>query len=170
MPAYTIAYLADHPAHTGTLAAWHHRQWHYLDVDVSVEQRAAFLGTHGRGEIPTTVLALRGKEVLGSASLIAHDMDTRPHLSPWLASVYVDPPHRRSGIGSALVTRITELARALGHPALYLFTPDKEQFYRRLGWRVLERTTYRGYAEVVMEIDLTAPVPQRAQPDHAQKE
>ena len=157
MPAYEIAFLADHPIHVATLAAWHHRQWHYLDLDVSVERRAAFLGTHGRGAIPTTVVALRGDQILGSASLIAHDMDTRPELSPWLASVYVDPVHRGQGIGSALVTKVTGLARALGHPALYLFTPDKEHFYRRLGWRVIERTLYRGYAEVVMQIDLAAP-------------
>ncbi len=156
MPDHSIAYLADHLAHVETLAAWHHRQWSYLDVGVSVERRAAFLRTHGRGEVPTTVLALQGEDLLGSASLIAQDMDTRPHDSPWLASVYVDPPHRRCGIGSALVTRIIHLAHQLGHSTLYLFTADKERFYARLGWHVLERTPYRGYAQVVMAIDLLA--------------
>ncbi|MBN1642167.1 MAG: GNAT family N-acetyltransferase [Anaerolineae bacterium] len=156
MPDYTIAYLADHPTHIETLAQWHHRQFSYLDADLSVAQRASRLRTHGRGEAPTTVIALFGENVLGSASLTATDMDTRPHLSPWLASVYVDPAYRRRGIGSALVGRIVMLARALGHPALYLFTPDMERFYARLGWRVLEHTCYRGYAQVVMSIDLTA--------------
>jgi predicted N-acetyltransferase YhbS len=154
-PAYTIGYLADHPAHVDTLARWHHKQWHYLDRDRTVEQRAAFLRSHGRGSVPSTVVAVRGDRVLGSASLTAHDMDTHPELSPWLASVYVDPTQRERGIGSALVVRIVDLARDLGQPALYLFTPDKERFYSRLGWRVLERTRYRGYAEIVMTIDLT---------------
>lgn len=154
---FHIAYLVDHPAHIPTLARWHHDQWSYLDVGVSVERRAAALARHGKGEIPTTVIALSaaqdetpGEILLGSASLIAHDMDTRPDLSPWLASVYVAPAQRGQGIGSALVRRIVEEARRLDCPMIYLFTPDKEAFYTRLGWRVIDRTVYRGYPEVVM--------------------
>ena len=71
--------------------------------------------------------------MVGSASLIAQDMDTRPELSPWLASVYVAAEHRRQGIGSALVRRVAQEAAALGVETLYLFTPDQEHFYARLG-------------------------------------
>ena len=84
-------------------------------------------------------------------------MDTRPELSPWLASVYVAADHRRQGIGSALVRRVAEEAASLGVEALYLFTPDQERFYARLGWTVLERCTYRGYPQVVMTLSLAAP-------------
>jgi hypothetical protein len=37
---------------------------------------------------------------------------------------------------------------------LYLYTPDKEGFYSRLGWQVVERTSYRGYQQVVMSLPL----------------
>jgi predicted N-acetyltransferase YhbS len=153
-PTFLIEYLADHRSFIPTLARWHHAQWHYLDVGKSAQQRADALQKHGRGQVPTTVVALSGGRPLGSASLIAHDMDTRMELSPWLASVYVAPEHRGRGIGSALVQRIVAQARALGFEHLYLFTPDKERFYARLGWSVLERTTYRGYAQVVMVLHL----------------
>jgi len=148
--SYAIEYLVDHPSCIPTLAVWHNAQWSYLDTGVSVKQREANLLKHGTRQVPTTVVALSGSTLLGSASLITHDMDTRPDLSPWLASVYVAPPNRRQGIGSALVRRIVQETAALGFERMYLFTPDKEQLYTRLGWTVIDRTTYRGYAQVVM--------------------
>ena len=78
----------------------------------------------------------------------------RKRLSPWLASVYVAPPHRRQGIGSALIQRIAQEAAALRFERMYLFTPDQERLYTRLGWTVIDRTTYRGYVQVVMAIHL----------------
>ena len=153
-PGFRIEYLADHPSFLPSLAQWHHAQWSYLDVGVSTEQRMATLQKHGKAQVPTTVVALSGGRLLGSASLIAHDMDTRIELSPWLASVYVDPPYRTRGIGSTLVRRITKEAHALGFKRLYLFTPDKAEFYARLGWSVLERMNYRGYPQIVMVLHI----------------
>ena len=48
--------------------------------------------------------------------------------------------------------RVVQEARALGFDTLHLFTPDKEAFYARLGWSVLERTCYRGHQVVVMAL------------------
>jgi GNAT superfamily N-acetyltransferase len=145
----------DHPELIPTLARWHHAQWSYLDVGLTAEQRASRLGAHlGRTQIPTTFVALSGKTLIGSASLIAQDMDTRMDLSPWLASVYVAPEHRRQGVGTALVQRVAQEAASLQVVEIYLFTPDKEQFYARRGWSVVERTLYRGYRVVVMSLRL----------------
>jgi len=151
---FCIEYLVDHPPFVPTLAQWHHAQWSYLAVGVTLEQWAAALREHGKHQVPTTVIAVANQALLGSASLIAHDMDTRMDLLPWMASVYVAPAYRRRGIGSALVKRIVEEARDLGYERLYLYTPDKEHFYARLGWVALERTMYRGYPQVVMALDL----------------
>ncbi len=147
---YTIDYLAHHPNAVDTLAEWHHAQWSYLDRDVTLEQRASALRRRKSSGIPLTVVALAGETVLGSASLIQHDMDTRMDLSPWLASVYVAPDYRRQRIGSALVRRIEHEARTLGYKTLHLFTPDMQSFYETLGWTTLESTMYRGYAQVIM--------------------
>jgi predicted N-acetyltransferase YhbS len=122
---------------------------------------AHFQSHLGKGQIPTTFVAVvplqeqdtKAKEqtVVGSASLIARDMDTRPHLSPWLASLLVAPEHRGQGVGTALVHRVVQEAEALGTARLYLFAaPDKEGFYSRLGWKPLERVRYRGYQQIVM--------------------
>lgn len=171
-----IDYLADHPGFIPTLAHWHHEQWKHLNPGGSVEERIAQLQAHlgtprmswGQGQIPTTFVAVSlpdgpgsemdRVEVLGSASLIAHDMDTHPELSPWLASVFVAPEHRGQGLGTALVRRVIQEAETVGVAQLYLFTtPDKHGFYARLGWSLIERTRYRGYQQIVMALQIDHP-------------
>ena len=155
MLAFRTEYLADHTDLIPTLAKWHHEQFSYLSPGSSIERCASrLLAQRGHQNVPTTVVALAGEQLLGSASLVAQDMDTRPHLSSWLASVYVAPKHRRQGVGSALVRRIADEARALGIGRLHLYTPDKQRFYTNLGWRTLEHTRYRDHLVTVMALDL----------------
>jgi GNAT superfamily N-acetyltransferase len=150
-----IGYLANHQQFISTLARWYHQEWAYLRPGDSVKARIARLrGACGYKEIPTVVIAFTDFTLLGSAMLVAHDMDTRMDLSPWLAGVFVSPEHRQHGIGAALVQRVVDDARALGAYRLYLYTPSKEQFYLRLGWSVVERTGYRGVDVIVMSYDL----------------
>jgi N-acetylglutamate synthase-like GNAT family acetyltransferase len=85
--------------------------------------------------------------------LVAHDMDTRMELSPWLAGVFVTPEHRGRGVGAAMVRRVIDDATALGVRRLYLYTPSTEHFYSRLGWSLIEHTTYRGANVSVMSYE-----------------
>lgn len=150
-----IAYLADHPALIPVLARWQHDEWSHLNPDRTLADRIAELALHGRGGVPTTLVELSHDGLpLGSASLIEQDMHTHTELRPWLASVYVAPPHRGRGIASALVEGIHAEARAAGIERLYLFTPDQERLYARLGWCVRSRERFAGEDVVVMEIDL----------------
>jgi len=149
-----IGYLADHQDFIPTLALWHHQEWAYLRPGDSVEARITRLrGYCDRREMPIVVIAFAEDQLLGSAMLVAHDMDTRMDLSPWLAGVFVSPDHRQQGIGTTLVQRIIDDARALGVKRLHLYTPDKEQFYARRGWALVERTNYREIGVVVMFYD-----------------
>lgn len=145
-----IDYLVDHPEFIPALARWHHAQWSDLSPEGTIEHRMEELRAHVRGGVPTTVVAHEDGVLLGSASLVESDMDTRPDLAPWLASVFVAPEHRRRGIGSVLVERVVDEARALGVDTLHLFTMDQEPLYARLGWSVLERGRYRDHDVVVM--------------------
>ena len=150
-----IDYLADHPGFIPTLARWHHEEWAYLRPGDTVEARQGRLrDVCGRGEIPTVFVAFAKGTLFGSAMLIAHDMDIRMDLTPWLAGVFVAPDYRRRGIGSTLVRRVVESAAQLGEKRLYLYTPSAEQMYLRLGWSAIERTEYRGKEVVVMSYDV----------------
>lgn len=51
-----------------------------------------------------------------------------------LRSAAVDPAHHRGGLGSALVERLVEEAKARKVAALYLFTPSAAPFFERHGF------------------------------------
>lgn len=150
-----LGYLADHLHFLPQLAEWHHAEWSWLRPGDTVEARIQRTRKGcGHQEIPTTVIAYEGDTLLGSASLVTHDMDTRCDLSPWLAGVYVSAAHRQRGIGAVLVERIVAEARALGLPRLYLYTPGAEAFYAKRGWTPLEHTPYHGATVTIMVHEL----------------
>ena len=152
-----IVKLNEHPEFIPTLAEWHYSEWSYLHAVDSVERRISELEEEAQADgIPQTFVALSGDTLLGSASLISHDMNTRMDLSPWLASVYVPVEQRNRGIGSALVRHVVKHADMLGYRTIYLFTPDREAFYARLGWSLMERTEYHGHRVPIMTIDTAA--------------
>lgn len=149
-----LAYLADHPAHLPTLATWLHGQWGHLYPDGSLATRTTRLrGQLERDRVPMTFVALNGRtspEPVGTASLVVCDMETHAHLTPWLASVFVPPERRRQGVASALVRHAMAQARLLRVGELYLYTPDMERLYARLGWETIERLTYKGMRVALM--------------------
>jgi predicted N-acetyltransferase YhbS len=79
-------------------------------------------------------------QLLGSANLVACDLPPRPELTPWLAQLFVEPNRRRHGVGAALVRAALERARQCGYRRFYLYTSGTlPQYYRRRGWREVER-------------------------------
>jgi len=146
-----IELLADRPEFVPTLAEWHFREWAYLRPGDSVANRIHLLHERsGRRELPITFVASSGTELLGSAMLLHHEMDTRPQYSPWLAGVFVAPAQRQRGIGRALTQHVISEAAARGFPTLYLFTPSAEAFFSHLGWSIVERTRYRDADVTIM--------------------
>jgi GNAT superfamily N-acetyltransferase len=148
-----IQNLIQQPDCLEKICRWHHEEWGYLNPGRSLEARMAEMREHLAGNlIPATYIALTDR-VVGSASILACDMPERPELTPWLASVFVDPDERKKGIGRAVVQRVMQHAQAAGVKTLYLYTPDREHFYRYLGWQTIEKMTYHGAAVTLMKID-----------------
>ncbi len=149
-----IVDLKDAPRYLPTLAAWHHSEWAELNPGFSLEQRLdmmqAYLSDY---PVPSTYVAV-DTEPMGSAAIIANDMDSHLEWTPWLASVFVAPAYRNRGIGRRLVSYAMDQAKQSGITELYLFTPDRQDFYRRLGWEVLATEHYRGHRVTVMHADL----------------
>ena len=148
---FSVTYLADHPSFAPILATWTHQQWGRLSPHVTYEMRLAeFEKMAVRQTIPLTFVAIGDDSPVGMASIVKHDMRTQMELTPWLAAVYVAPAYRNRGIGSLVVRRAMQEAAALGFGRLYLFTPDRAHFYRRLGWREVERVSYREEQVTIM--------------------
>jgi predicted N-acetyltransferase YhbS len=150
-----IVYLADHKEVIPMLAQWFYKEWAYLHPDRTLADVERFIGERANTDkIPVTLVAFEGQELLGTVCLKAHDMDTRLDLTPWLAGLYVSAPRRRQGTGARLVSAIEEKAYELGVKRLYLYTPESETFYSRLGWQLRERTKYHGYPVTLMQKEI----------------
>jgi N-acetylglutamate synthase-like GNAT family acetyltransferase len=151
-----ILNLKEIPDTIPTLAKWHHEEWAYLNPQKSLEKRIESYREYlGEALVPSTYVALEKSTVLGSASIIKHDMDTRVEYSPWLASVFVHPDHRERGVGSKLVSHVMSTAKKSGFESLYLFTPDRESFYKRLGWTTIHREPYNATQVTIMILNFT---------------
>ena len=85
--------------------------------------------------MPRTFVLLVDGEPAGTASLVAHDLDERPDLSPWLAGVVVPAPLRGRGYAGRLVRAVEDSARASGFDAMWLYTRTAEHVYARAGWK-----------------------------------
>lgn len=163
-----IVDLADEPWHIARLSRWHHREWTHLYPEEDLADFARELGAClGDQLVPSTFIALDGA-LLGSASLLAADMLSHPELTPWVASVYVRRAARGRGVGSALIRHIMQLARREGLGTLYLFTPDRVEFYRRLDWLELSHELYQGIPVTLMQADLGRPLPPQGQAQRRQ--
>lgn len=147
--------LIDEPQHIIQLAKWHYKEWAILNPGQSLEDRINNMQTYLKKDfIPSMYIAKYNNHLAGSVAIVEHDMVTRKELSPWLASVYVTVELRNKGIGSQLVQHTVRKAKESGIDKLYLFTPDKVDFYKRLGWSVLEETAYHCEPVTIMQICL----------------
>lgn len=148
--AIHLDYLCDHTALIAELAELNFNEWgHYKPGNTLEAQTERMRASCGRGSVPTVVVAIENSRLLGGALLLAHDLDSRPQLSPWLAGVYVKTEHRGRGIASQLVTRIVEEAAQVGVPELYLCTPNAQALYAKLGWEEVEEVDDNGRVTVM---------------------
>ena len=155
MERTVIVDLQDTPEFIPTIAAWHHAEWATLNPGQTLEQRIARMRHYLSDDVmPRMFVWVEDNQVLGTAAFVQSDMDTRPELSPWLASVYVKAECRGKGVGAALVRKVVSHAAAAGFPELFLFTPSKEHYYAKLGWQTLFHEEYHGQRETVMKIGL----------------
>ncbi len=126
-----------------TVAGWIYNEWWTEVEGASVGTLTDLLRAHlTADQIPMTLVASLEGCPAGTATLLAHDVETEewPDLSPWLAALYVMPEYRRRGVGAALIKAIVEKAGLLGVAMLYLSTVGREEFYADLGWQVIHRS------------------------------
>tara|TARA_R110000796_G_scaffold66780_2_gene153495 strand:+ start:1866 stop:2342 length:477 start_codon:yes stop_codon:yes gene_type:complete len=145
---------ADDP-HVSLVAIWIFEAWGHLHPGLTQEQAIERVKAEcGQGGVPSIFVAMQGETPVGTASLIADDMSIRRELTPWLASVFVVPEWRGQGIASELVKRVEAEAIESGIRHFYLYTPDQQTLYRRLGWQDVEHLEYRGETVTVMSRQL----------------
>lgn len=147
--------LREQPDAIPMIARWHFDEWHALFPYKNLQDFADDLRQSLQpGTIPQSWLLLADPAehtepagsplIVGTASLLAHDMTNNQQLSPWLANIYIHPDWRGRGLGQQIVRHVMTQARALGLTTLYLFTEDQQAFYEKLGWQLHHRELYEG--------------------------
>jgi predicted amidohydrolase/GNAT superfamily N-acetyltransferase len=147
----TIDPLAEHPELVRVIAEWHQRLDERRSLHFWIRCHTAEARQEG---IPRAWVAFVDAEPAGSVSLVEHNLDTRPELSPWLAALWVRPEYRGRGVGTALVRRCEEETRRLPVRRLHLYTEAAAGFYAPLGWSVVTEEEYEGGSVVVMVREL----------------
>lgn len=137
---FTISDLRQRPDFADAVAdriwrAWWRPHGHPLD-HITTRLRENLTAT----PVPFALVAHDGDKFLGTASVIASDLEERPLLTPWVAAVWVEEDARKRGVGAALVNRAARDAFALGVSRAYLCArPAMTGFYQGLGWTLIER-------------------------------
>jgi GNAT superfamily N-acetyltransferase len=133
--------------------AWWRRHGHPLDTI-----RSRLTENMNAEPIPLALVAHDRGAFLGTASVIASDLDERPLLTPWIAAVWVEPNARRRGIGAALVDHAAQACFALGFGRAYLCArPERAGFYRQRGWTLIEQDVGPRHLGVLIRDAKTAP-------------
>lgn len=89
--------------------------------------------------LPIALVAHRGPDFLGTASLLVSDLDERPQYTPWVAAVWTEPDARGQGIAPALIAQACEEAFVRGSARVYLCAaPPRRAWYERIGWTPIE--------------------------------
>ena len=138
-----------------TVANWTFNEWGHLRPGNTLEDTIHRLqGGLGDNIVPSIYLAEMDNKPIGTVSLVECDMHIRRQYTPWVASVYVDTEWRNQGIGSKLMNHVENQAKTNGIKNAYLFTPNKQKMYSRLGWRRIEELEYLGNSVTIMMKDL----------------
>jgi N-acetylglutamate synthase-like GNAT family acetyltransferase len=138
-PAITISDLRQQPGFFDAVAdrvwrAWWEPRGHPLAYIAGRLQE-----NMNETPIPFALVAHAGTTFAGTASVIVSDMEERPHYSPWVAAVWVDPEYRGRGIGAALVEQAAQACFLLRVERVYLCAlPARRDFYSRRGWTLIE--------------------------------
>jgi GNAT superfamily N-acetyltransferase len=133
----SIVTVAQRPDLVPVVSRWLWEEWGRHGGQ-SIEEEAARVATRTSASGPEQcfVLLTDGAPV-ATASLVHHDLSTRPDLTPWLAGVFVEPHFRGRGFASQLVKAVETACRLAGIPNIWLHTASAAGLYARLEWRAI---------------------------------
>ena len=134
-------------------ASWRASAFSVLKASFEQELRSLelFASDQSHG---VALVAKADSEPVGTCLLTESEIEPNHDVSPWLAGLFVVPEYRGKGVGAALVRAIEDQARQRELSRVYLYTTHAVGFYKRLGWKVMDRTNWQGFDTALMVRDL----------------
>jgi len=144
------AHLKDRPDLIPKLAELCGREWSHLyenwNTDTAIRE---FEASRTDGQLPITLIAMEGEELLGTVSIVRNDLPGREDLNPWLASLLVLPEQRGKRVATFLVRQAESFLAQLGFTEAFLFTEAAGGFFQKLGWGSYESAETNGHAVMI---------------------
>lgn len=142
-----IALLAERPHAIPSLASWFIAEWpEYYGKRSRADVEKDFRECLNTERLPIGLVAYEDHAPCGVIVLREGAMTDLPQYSPGLGAFYVAASHRNRGIGAQLVRAATDVAKELGHRAVYATTRNAGKIFKRSGWRDLGTILHRGQA------------------------
>lgn len=143
--------LAGHPKLISELAQLLNKEWGHLEPWRDIKRLENVLRSRCRPFAPMTLVALEGERLAGSASIKLRELPHHHDKEYWVGDVIVAKSHRGRGIGKLLMRASVRHARESGITSLYLYTPDHELYYEKLGWVTVGRDPANGEDNAIMK-------------------
>jgi len=136
------------------IARWYFREW-----NTPIDKTVRLLTTYPNEVVLIQVILTVEGEVVATGSIrhlpnILNRHGCLSQFGPWLGALYTQAEYRRQGLGKMLLENLEREARKEGLSKIYLYTFTAESLYKRCGWKVITRVTYKDHDTVVMEKDL----------------
>jgi GNAT superfamily N-acetyltransferase len=145
--------LKEKPEYLNQVVEWLYLEWGINTEGSSLSTVKQKLETFKNiNAIPINYVACKSEGLVGTFNLMLSDPPWRKDLSPWFASLHVEPTFRNQGIGTLLVKKAVSIAKQLGIRKLYLCTPTQQKMYAKLGWKPIDEVKFRGETVTIMEI------------------
>lgn len=134
-----IQLLSEAKHHLLEIAQLLHKDWGTLPPWANLAQVQRSLETRcSVNAFPQCFIAVTDTdELLGTASLKLNELAHHPDKTHWIGEVYVKSEQRGKGLGSKLTLAAQAYAFEHGAQRLFLYTPDQQALYAKLGWRVI---------------------------------
>lgn len=134
------------------IASVTYKAFHYLRPDETLQDRIIKYQKRvmERPDSPQAVFAgFLDETLIGTISVVDSDL-ADSSLTPWLASLWVNPQYRNQGIAKRLIDYSVTNIHSYTIETVYLFTDTLADFYVKLGWTVLEKRMLHTYPITIL--------------------
>lgn len=151
-----IKRLMDNPDYLAQTTDLLFREWSSLPLWAEEEHiRARLIERNSSDNSQVTLVVIDTENnVVAAGSLISYELNDNPQRMHWLGEVITRPSHRGQGTGTALIRHLIKYAYEQNIAELWLYTPDMQPLYRRLGWVDKETRNVAGESVTVMVLNL----------------
>lgn len=151
-----IEYLCDRPEYVDLVAGWVYNEFVIGTASsFTLEGCKDYFSKTNKTKLEITFVAIIDYKGVGTVSIFENDLDNQKVLTPWLASLYVEPDYRSKGIAKQLIEKVKQAVKGLGYEKLYLRTEHTSEYYKALGWvHLYDTKDEKGIDIQVFKIDL----------------